>query len=370
METRIDKVNVAQDYGRDVYDTVISARDIQRMFKHGLLLIDDDAQRGKNSVTGRQVVKAEKVERWTNDLLRGEAVFGQLTWNFRPNETDVVFDTTTNTLIIKDGSATIPDSGHRHRAIVAAVDSIAKGSDFNADTMFSLRVWTVPAELEPVIFYWMNQEGDKADATRSKWLHQRGVGQQLAAAVVRSSQHLGQANVETVGNTLSVKNPRLAAFNTISTAFEDSWGDIEEPDIEEVVDWFNGFWDKLVEVLPELRRVGLPQRQQIRKASMVGSANVIHGYIRLARSIKDLDLDLDIIEELAEKYTHSDGSVHDLFAWNNPLWQDVDVIGRSTNKQGQTVYSSRNSHQSRRAVTKALAGVVGLDSSGPAATTA
>ena len=117
METRIDKVNVAQDYGRDVYDTVISARDIQRMFKHGLLLIDDDAQRGRNSVSGKQVVKQEKVERWTNDLLKGEAVFGQLTWNFRPNETDVEFDPETKTLIIRDGSATIPDLGHRHRAI-------------------------------------------------------------------------------------------------------------------------------------------------------------------------------------------------------------------------------------------------------------
>jgi hypothetical protein len=360
METRIDKVNVAQDYGRDVYDTVISARDIQRMFKHGLLLIDDDAQRGRNSVSGKQVVKQEKVERWTNDLLKGEAVFGQLTWNFRPNETDVEFDSETKTLIIRDGSATIPDSGHRHRAIVNAVDSIARGSDFDADTKFSLRVWTVEPELEPVIFYWMNQEGDKAEATRSKWLYQRGVGQRIAAAVVRSNSHLGQGNVETVGNTLSVKNPRLAAFNTISTAFEESWGDIDESEVEEVTDWFNGFWDHLVGVLPELKRVGLPQRQQIRKSSMVGAANVIHGYIRLARTFRDLDADLSALDILGHKYTHSDGTVHDLFAWDNPLWQEVDVVGSAVKPSGELVYSSRNSHQSRRAVTKALVNVVGL----------
>ena len=108
-----------------------------------------------------------------------------------------------------------------------AVDSIARGSDFDADTEFSLRVWTVEP-LEPVIFYWMNQEGDKAEATRSKWLYQRGVGQRIAATVVRSNSHLGQGNVETVANTLSVKNPRLAAFNTISTAFEETWDDIDD----------------------------------------------------------------------------------------------------------------------------------------------
>jgi hypothetical protein len=81
-----------------------------------------------------------------------------------------------------------------------------------------VRIWRVSEEFENKIFYATNMEHDKPDATRSKWLSQKNVGQQIARDVVRGSLHLGEGNVETVTNTVSSKNHRLAAFNTFASA--------------------------------------------------------------------------------------------------------------------------------------------------------
>jgi hypothetical protein len=74
-----------------------------------------------------------------------------------------------------------------------------------------------------------------------------------------------------------MKNHRLVAFNTIASGFEEAWSDIPIEDIERAVAWFLGFWEQLVEVLPELKRLSLPQRQKSRNESLVGWASPFKG---------------------------------------------------------------------------------------------
>jgi len=332
---------------------------VAKAFKHGLITIDPAHQRGKNSVTGKYMLKEEKVQRWARQLQEDTAIFGQLTWNFRPETSDVFFepdsdDPAHGTLVLRDGSATLPDSVHRHKAIDLAVGSIAHGSKFNPERRFSLRIWQVPEAYEDQIFYAMNMEHDKADATRSKWLAQKSPGQLLAREIVRRSPHLGEANVKTVTNNLSVKNPRLAAFNTLSSGFEEAWSDIAAEDMEHVISWFLKFWDKLVGVLPGLRRLSLPERQKCRRESLVGWAIAIQGYIRLARHFYDEKLDLSLLEKLAEKHRGPAGKEYDLFYWSNPLLQKAGIVVPAVTKSGVTKLVVRNSHQTRRA----MAGVI------------
>jgi DndB-like DNA-sulfur modification-associated protein len=352
VKTTIENVLVSHDYGREVYDVIMTARHIHRMSKHGLLVIDPEHQRGTNSVTGAEIVNQEKVNRWTQQLLDDRAVFGQLTWNFRPEETTTDYNPDTGEFIIDDGAATLPDSAHRHRAIVNAVDSIARGSSFDIDTKFSVRIWRVSAEVENDLFYGMNQEGDKADATRSKWLTQKNVGQKIAVQVVRTSPHLTDSNVETVSNTLSARNPRLAAFNTISKGFEDAWEDTDPAEIDGAAEWFISFWEKLVEVRPQLGKLSLPDRQKARKESIGASALAVHGYIRLARQFyDDADFGLERLEELADD---------DFFKIDSPHWQARGIVVTDTNQAGLVTRSVRNAMQTRRAMTDALAAKVGL----------
>jgi len=364
METRIPNVVLTRDGGHDCWDTTISGRDIAKAFKFGLLAIDPEHQRGKNSVTGKYVLKQDKVERWARELQDDTAIFGQLTWNFRPDESDVSFEPDAandghGTLIIRSGTATLPDSVHRHHAITRAVESVAAGSSFNPDRRFSLRIWRVPVAFENAIFYAMNMEHDKADSTRSKWLAQKNIGQMIARELVRRSPYLGEANVETVTNTLSSKNPRLAAFNTIASGFEEAWDDIPVEDVDKVLTWLLAFWEKLVEILPELNRVSLQQRQKSRKESLVGWAIAIQGYIRLARRFYDDGFDLSLLERLPAKY-HENGKTYDFFSWDNPLFQRAGIIVPSVNKKGETKLTARNAHETRRAMADVLAAKIEL----------
>jgi hypothetical protein len=365
METRIVNVVVTRDGGKDCWDTTITARDIARAFRYGLLEVDPEHQRGKNSVTGKSILKDEKVQRWARELQEDTAIFGQLTWNFRPEQSDLTFepDPQNNghgTLVLKSGTAYLPDSVHRHHAIKRAVESVAAGSRFNPDRRFSLRVWRVPEEFENTIFYAMNMEHDKADATRSKWLAQKNEGQRIAREVVRRSPYLGEGNVETVTNNLSIKNSRLAAFNTLSAGFEEAWADLPAEDIDKAVTWFLGFWEKLTGVLPELKRLPLPERQKSRKESLVGWAIAIQGYIRLARRFYDEGLDFALLERLPERHQDEDRKTYNFFAWNNPAFQRAGIIVPAVNKKGETKLTVRNSHQSRRAMADVLATKIGL----------
>lgn len=365
METRIKNVVVTRDGGHDCWDTTITAREIAKAFKHGLLNVDPAHQRGTNTVTGKYMLKQDKVDRWARELQEDKAIFGQLTWNFRPEESEVTFEPELGndihgTLLLSDGGAYLPDSAHRHYAIVQAVESVGKGSTFDPDRRFSLRIWKVPAAYEDKIFYAMNMEHDKADATRSKWLAQKNSGQIIAREVVRHSPHLGEANVETVTNNLSIRNPRLAAFNTLSSGFEEAWADIPPEDIEKVTEWFLAFWEKMVAVLPQLQRLPLSERQKSRRDSLVGWAISIQGYIRLARRFYDENLSLDLLDKLAEPYVEQDGDEHDFFSWDNPAFQRAGIVVPAVNVAGETKLTARNSHQTRRAMADVLSVKIGV----------
>jgi hypothetical protein len=367
METSIKNVVVTRDGGQECWDTTITAREIAKAFKFGLLEVDPEHQRGKNSVTGKYMLKEEKVERWARELQEDTAIFGQLTWNFRPAKSNVEFepDPTNDghgTLVIKDGTASLPDSVHRHHAITRAVESVAAGSSFNPDRRFSLRIWRVTEEFENKIFYAMNMEHDKADATRSKWLAQKNESQKIAREIVRRSQHLGETNVETVTNNLSIRNPRLVAFNTISSGFEDAWADISPEEVEKVVEWFLRFWDELVGVLPDLRKLSMSERQRSRKSSLAGWAISIQAYIRLARRFYSENLDLSLLKGLAAPHVEPDGRSYQFFAWDNPLFQRAGIVVPAVSKSGETRLTARNSHQTRRAMAEVLAVKIGVSS--------
>lgn len=361
METSIRNVVVTRDGGHECWDTTISAREIAKAFKNGLIEIDPHHQRGVNNVTGQYQMNMEKVQRWTRQLQEDSAIFGQLTWNFR-EDSEVRFvpseagDNAFGSLVI-DGTAYLPDSAHRHYAIKEAVNSVAHGSSFDPDRRFSLRIWRVPEEFENDIFYAMNMEHDKADATRSKWLAQKNKGQKIARELVRQSPHLGDGNVETVTNTLSIKNPRLAAFNTLASGFEEAWEDIDDADA--AIEWLLEYWDKLATVVPELRKLSLPDRQRARKHSIAGWAIAIQGYIRLARQIHDGGYDLSILDKLSEP-EEVDGERISFFSWENPKLQRAGILVPSVNKAGETKLTARNSHQTRRAMADVLAEKIGI----------
>ncbi len=356
IEIKISDALESHDMGHDVYDVVLEAQSIHRMWTNGLLRIDDDLQRGVNSTTGKQAFKKDKVERWTEQLLKDEHVFGQLTWNYRPEESELEYNHETKTLMIGSGAATLPDSAHRHRSIVAAVESVQRGSSFDPKMKFSVRIWRVPSDAEAKIFYGMNQEGDKADATRSKFLMQRNIGQRIARDLVRRNPHLGEQNVETVTNSLAAKNPRLMAFNTLAVACEQNFADITEAEVPDLLDFLDEFWTQLVTVRPELDVLASHRRQEVRKTLLSGSALAMHGYVGLAKYMRKEGVPVSALDALAAE---EDGE--DFLALKNALWQTLGLVTPSTSKTGKTNLGTRNAIQTRRVMAETLVARVMAD---------
>lgn len=357
VKTTLENVVPTQDGRFDCYDAVVTGHDIATLYKTGFLKLDPEHQRGEDTLTRKPILDKEKIERWADQLTQGQAYLGQLSWNFREGETTLDYDPGSRTLTVGAGAATIPDSFHRHMAILKAVESAARGSGFDpTKRMFSVRIYHVPIEEENRIFYAMNQEGKKADPTRSKWLHRVGVTK-LAAALVERSEHL-KDNVDTVRDRLSKKNPRLFAFNTLSHAFEEHWPTAKDATMAADVDYLVRFWDKLVEVRPELGKLDISDRKIVREKSLVDSAVAIMAYIALAHRMREQGIGLAALEKLRPQ--ERNGVEVDFFARTNPIWQQVGVLVPRVNKKGVTTLNLRNARQSRDAMLTKIAELLGV----------
>lgn len=356
MELSIPNCVVASDGGHQVFDTSITAGEIARLLRAQLLAYDPNRQRGINTVTGKIIFDKDKADRWSEELLADTAIFGQLTWNFRPEEASTRFipddgNPLVGTVVVADGSGWLCDSHHRHEAIRMADASIASGSRFDRNRRFSVRIWCVSADFENDIFHAMNQGGKPADATRGKYLAPKGTGQMLARALVYGSPHLTDENVEVNKNTVSAKNPRLLSFNTLSLAFESDWGDIPLTDHAKVSAWLISYWDQLVRALPDLGRLELPARRKSREESLVGWAVAVQGYIKLARKFYDGGVHLSALNGLTDPV---------FFDRNNSLWQEKGIVVPTVTQKGEHRLTARNSHQSRRAMANALIEKLGM----------
>jgi DNA-sulfur modification-associated len=361
IETKLADVLVTFDGGWSCYDVVITASDICTLWQTGFLKIDDDRQRGCDMVSGKPILSRKKIEQWAEGLIANEAIFGQLTWNFRPEDVGTLkYDSDVRSLTISPG-AYIPDSRHRHEAIVMASQGVTKGNGFDTKRRFSVRIYNVSAGDENRIFYAMNQEGQKADATRSKWLHPSDAGMTLAATIVRQSPHL-QNNVDTVRNTLSKRNHRLVAFNTLSRAFERHWPGSIGPDGQSQqaeIDYLLEFWRQLVYILPQLDRLDLSERQAVRETSLVDSALSIWAYVALARRMKIDNVPFSELKRLAEPDV-VDGATVPFFSRENPRWERMGVLVPTVRPDGTRGISVRNARESRDAMAVAVAQKVGL----------
>lgn len=368
LQTSIENVFRTEDGPYPCYDAVVTARDISQLYKTGFLKVDNDRQRGVDSVTGKRILDDEKVEKWAEQLLKGEAYLGQLSWNFRKDETALDYDEEKRSLKIGAGAATIPDSGHRHMALVKAAESAGRGSSFNLDRKVSVRIYNVPASEENRIFYAMNQEGKKADPTRSKWLHRLGATK-IAGALAEQCPSL-KDNVDTIRDRLSKKNPRLCAFNTLSGAFETYWADCnpeEEAAFKTSVEFGVRFWNQLAAVRPELGKLDITRRKRVRETLLVDSALAISAYVAIARKMHDRQIDLMRLNKLGQPVTITAKTAAgeeqrevDLFSRENPTWEQIGILVPSTKKTGEKVFTLRNARQTRDAMLKTLEAVLEL----------
>jgi hypothetical protein len=339
----------SSDGGAQCYDVVLDTGTLAALYHSKKLYVIEDEQRGDDPVSGKEMLSEDKIERWTQQELAGQFRVGQLTFCSRAETGGKIeFDGSTATVF---GDLVLADSRQRVYTLIKCEEGKAKGNGYvSRDVSARIYPETTP-DSRRSLFYDYNQEGSKADESRSKLLAPKGSAQRVARHLVENNAHLTHGNVNTVRNRITSKDHRLAGFNTFAMAVEAAWDRVlmTDDDVNKIGNYLVGFWDRLVEVLSDLDIKTVPERGQIRKDSLVGNAVTIYGYLAVARALYGENgegVDLSVLDQLKDP------------AWfdiNADHWKQVGVVVPSRDRDGDvTGYRVAMSFQTRAAMTAAM----------------
>lgn len=368
MKLFFENVNYVDDAGDLAAELVLTGGDIVGLYKSGRLEVGN-ARPDHDIVTlksGKQKYRktTKRQEEWTEELLKGEAVIGNLTFNLNPDEVDFEVDEEGRTLTVHSGNFDqAVDSATRTRAIIAAAESPAQ--TFDLDTRFSVRVWFADEATSARLFHIYNQRGEKVNQTVAKFQYQSTPLQRIARALMNDSEHLGIDNIEVQRNTVSANSHKLAAFNTLSQAIEGFWthDPVTEVDEKAQAAWLVDFWDELVARRPEFGMLSKTARSNLRGRSVAGTAVSIHGVIALADAMYSQGMDFSALDGLMRSVTPNPALPNqkvDFFDYENPEWTNSGILVHSTDKQGKIKKTLRMSFQTRKAAGDLIKKAAGL----------
>ena len=299
-----------------------------------------------------------KVNKWTSELLHNDAIIGNISVRLDPTKAkyDTWHDPETgleNMTITEGVLDCAVDSLSRIKAILAAADNPLGA--FNLDTRFQVRIWLLDDTAAKKVATIYNTRGDKVNDSTAKFAYSETKEQEVARRLVNGSSHLGQDNIEVLSNSVSASSHKLTAFNTISKAIETSWrgGPVTTADVEAQASWLISAWDALVRVRPEFGKLSTPARQEQRQANIASTAVAIYGLIGAMSTMYAEHIDPEVSFKLL-----APAGADDVFDWNNPTWARAGVVTPTGADSGSL--TTRNSFPARRAATRVLQEVMGL----------
>lgn len=355
--------------GSDLMATfTITAEELADAAESGLIWTDQDVQRGIvpgldpqpereiSLQTGypdsrKYVFNTANADEMADKLLADEKLFlNPLIWNLRPAHFEAYFDEGTNEIYLYSGRVYLPDSHHRHQAIVKAVRLWREASrdypKFHNDKQFKVELYFLSKEDEGNYFFDKNNRSAPTAKSKGYDLTTMDDLSLLAKQVVEQSKSLS-GNVNRVTDRLTARNPQVITLSTLREMMKGFAPD-ESVDASELAGMAivaGGFYDKLAGIRPELAQLPLARRREVRDSLVVDSAVMMHGFAALMRqynedlakmgptaAAKHWDRQLSLLS-VAPPYRYGRWS-GDLFSKVNPLWQAVGVVkpGRSHGK--------------------------------------
>jgi hypothetical protein len=345
----------------DVFATfTITAEELADAADNGLIWTDQDVQRGiqpglaispPRELSLRDgypnaalyIFDADKADEIAEKLLRGDKTYlNPLVWNLRPSAFEAYWDGAERQLDVYSGRIYLPDSHHRHQAIVKAVKTWREAPrdypKFSGSNQFKVELYFLSRTDEGNFFYDKNQLPKPTAKSKAYDLTTVDALSLLAKRVIEQSKHL-KSNVNRVTDRLSPKNPQVVTLSTLREMMKSFAPDeeLDELELEGLAIVAAQFYDLLVDVRPELGHLSVAQRKLTRQSSLVDSAVMMHGYAALMR---DFNNDLarsgkqralgewkKKLGRLAASTIYTlNGWSGDLLAKDNPLWQRVGVV--------------------------------------------
>lgn len=299
----------------------------------------------------RYIFDSANADDMVQKLLQGEKLFlNPLVWNIRPTHFQAYWDEKAVAIYIYQGKIYLPDSHHRHQAIVRAVklwrDSPKDYPAFSENLQFKVELYFLTREDEGNYFFDKNQRTKPTAKSKAYDLTTQDDLSILAKRVIENSVNLLE-NVNRVTDRLDNKNAQVMTLSTLREMMRTfaSADSIDASELDGMASVAAQFYDLLAAVRPELGRLSITERKATRQNSVVDAAVMMHGYAHVMR-----DFNLDIarlgattarrdwqrrLSLLGPSQTYKIGSWSgDFFDKRSPLWLDIGVT-RSSPSDGK-----------------------------------
>ena len=300
-----------------------------------------------------------RVNEIATKILDGRLYGGSLTWSLRKGEVDFRYDPRSRSLHVYKGQPTIPDSNHRHQAMLKVFELVkSRGYNFDFDDYeFPLLIEVLDLNEESELFYEYNQLGKPANPTRSRWINQADLYSALTSQVVALSKLKGF--VELVTNNISKNSPKVVTFNALYTAVKAGFPELDDSNVDMIQPYLVSFVDELVIVRPETGHMPLSQRKIFRDNGIGDSALAFYGYGMLAGDLMGVESWRNRLADLREPYrcVNKDGMpwAGDLMSRENPIWEGKALLRGAGGK-----LQISNNRETRQFMHETLRGAVGL----------
>lgn len=331
---------------------------VQRGIKPGLL---EDAPRELSLSTGypdsRYIFDAENANDMVEKILNASQLYlNPLIWNLRPGTFDAFLNDDLSEIYVYSGRIYLPDSHHRHQAIIKAVDIYRLAPEdypkFTDDKEFKVELYFLSRESEGDYFFDKNQRPKPAALSKAFDLSTQDDLSMLAKNVIEHSSNL-KGNVNRVTDRLAKSNSQVITLSTLREMMRTyaSSDYVEASEFEGLSIVAAQFYDLLTEVRPELGQLGRTERNLVRERLLVDSAVMMHGYAYLMKDYnasigKDGTRSAEAdwrakLKRLAAEHQYRYGPwTGDLLSKDNPLWEAVGVIRRRQASGSRTVLNT------------------------------
>lgn len=352
----------------------VTAAELADAAASGLLWTDQDVQRGiqpgaippppreLSLAAGypdgkKYIFDSENADAIAEKLLQGHTLFlNPLIWNMRPGCFEAYWNVENKEIYVYQGKIYLPDSHHRHQAIVKAVrlwrDSPRDYPKFSEELQFKIELYFLTREDEGNYFFDKNQRPKPTAKSKAYDLTTQDDLSLLAKKVIDMSIHLN-GNVNRVTDRLDNKNSQVMTLSTLremmrTFALDDS---IDSSELEGMASVAAEFYDLLAAKRSELSRQDISERRQIRSKLVVDAAVMMHGYAHLMRDynsdvarlgrLKARDAWVKRLDSISRKQLYSmDRWRGDLFDKRNPIWAEVGVTRSGSNSSKITVLNT------------------------------
>ena len=317
--------NVLQ-VGAEDYITVMSIKDVVRLFKSNLLQYNFETQRNAKVVRRKDKIVLEpninkRSVREIKELVKNNAYLPDtITLNVLAGSAEdgeeIVYDAAKKQLTIKSGEIDILDGFHRINGFVAALeeDDVDLNIQVAIKNYSTRKAQTYVGQINTI---------NKMDPSHLKALKADRYSDTVVKELQRESDLRGK--VSQTSRPSKLQN-HLVSYSMLADTIDQQFTLNSKKEALELAEYLTRFFDMLIGSYPDAFMENI---EEIREKSLINNNNTFAGYIVLAKRMKEENISLSKLKNIIDSID---------FSRDNPMWEEIGVL-----EKGRLSRRSRNS---------------------------